>query len=126
MKKNISSLAILLVCLCVLLFPHTSAAYTFQISQETSPGLGDFDSNILWFVDTFTTDLTSSEFYSYADPIAVSYNGNENGGPLPGSNRTYEHRNQLKTPFNTHRLDLQNSLRIAAELSSVLSIISSL
>jgi len=38
-----------------------------RVSQETSPGAGNFDSNILGYVSALNTDGTAAEFYMYGD-----------------------------------------------------------
>jgi cysteine-rich repeat protein len=47
-----------------------------RVSQESSPGAGDFDSNILGFIEAFDGGgLTTAQYYSYNNPAAASYNG---------------------------------------------------
>jgi hypothetical protein len=49
------------------------------VSQESAPGAGDFDANILGFIDPFPTGLTAAGFYNYGGGgNPVSY-----GGALP-------------------------------------------
>jgi hypothetical protein len=58
-------------------------AMPIRVSQESAAGSGDFDSNVLGYIDPFATNLTAAGFYSFSSPINYSYNGNFNGGPLP-------------------------------------------
>ena len=52
-----------------------------RVSQESVAGVGDFDANVLGFIDPFITALTTVAFYQYGSPDAFSYNGDLNGGP---------------------------------------------
>ena len=54
---------------------------TYRVAQESSAGAGDFDANVLGFVDPFNTALTAAAFYQYHNPNLSSYNGELNGGP---------------------------------------------
>jgi hypothetical protein len=63
----------------------SSEAVQIRVSQESSAGAGDFDANILGFIDSFFTGLSTAEFYQYGTPNGASYNGELNGGPLPVS-----------------------------------------
>jgi|GEM_PF-4510503 len=59
--------------LFVLALAGTSAQAGFiEVSQESSPGAGDFLSNPLGFIQTFNSAGTAADFYDYAD---FSYNG---------------------------------------------------
>ena len=63
------------------------SAATIRVSQESSAGAGDFDSNILGFVNSFDGGgLTASAYYSYSSPDVSSYNGVSNGGPAALAN----------------------------------------
>jgi hypothetical protein len=46
-----------------------------EIAQETEPGAGDFDANILGFVQAFPTTISPIQFYSYGVPEGDSWNG---------------------------------------------------
>lgn len=59
-----------------------------QVSQESTPGAGDFDANVLGYIDPYVTSLPAVDFYQYNTPNAASYNGEHNGGPFPVSSRT--------------------------------------
>ena len=59
-----------------------------RVSQESSAGAGDFDANVLGFIDTYTTTLAIGGFYQYNSPDGASYNGDLNGGPAPLSSIT--------------------------------------
>jgi hypothetical protein len=60
-------------------------AVPIRVSQESSAGVGDFDANVLGFVNPFATPLTTADFYQYGNPNGASYNGELNGGPMPVS-----------------------------------------
>jgi hypothetical protein len=62
-----------------------SEAVQIRVSQESSAGAGDFDANILGFIDPFIIGLTTATFYQYGVPNGASYNGELNGGPNPVS-----------------------------------------
>ncbi|MFG0320221.1 MAG: hypothetical protein ACF8XB_23310, partial [Planctomycetota bacterium JB042] len=46
-----------------------------RVSQESSPGAGDFDANVLGYVELFPTASTVATQYSYDFPESDSYNG---------------------------------------------------
>ena len=48
-------------------------ALLIEVSQESSAGGGDFDSNILGQISTFDTSLSLSDFYSYSNPFNASF-----------------------------------------------------
>lgn len=59
-----------------LALPGTASALLIEVSQETSAGAGDHDSNILGFLDLFDdSGQTIAQHYSYSNPDAASYNG---------------------------------------------------
>jgi hypothetical protein len=80
-------LAIVLPFLFLISSGVISSAYAIpiRVSQESSAGAGDFDSNVLGFIDPFSTSLTTAAFYQYGTPNGASYNGELNGGPNPVS-----------------------------------------
>ena len=59
-----------------------------RVAQESAAGAGDFDANVLGFVNPFNTPLTHAGFYQYNVPNGASYNGELNGGPFPVSSLT--------------------------------------
>jgi hypothetical protein len=63
-------------------------ATLIRVSQESGAGAGDFDANVLGFVNPFVTPLTAAGFYQYGTPNRASYNGELNGGPTPISSLT--------------------------------------
>ncbi|MFQ5329686.1 MAG: hypothetical protein ACE5D4_06845 [Thermodesulfobacteriota bacterium] len=77
--KRIAILLVMAVMLCGLAV--SAEAVSIRVSQESSVGSGDFDANVLGFVNSFSTTLTTSAFYRYGTPDAFSYNGDLNGGP---------------------------------------------
>ena len=48
-----------------------------RVSQESAPGAGDFDNNILGYVDPYVTPLTTAGYYQYGTPNGASFNGPE-------------------------------------------------
>jgi hypothetical protein len=78
----------LVVLVAVAALTGLADAAPVQVSQESSPGAGDFDDNVLGYIDPYVTGLTAAEFYKYNTPHAASYNGELNGGPDPVSSLT--------------------------------------
>ena len=63
-------------------FVPAANAIQIRVSQETAAGLGNFDANILGFINPFdVSGLTPAQFYSYGNPDNASYNGQDHGGP---------------------------------------------
>lgn len=77
--------ALLLAGLVSLVGVPSVEALLVEVSQETSAGAGNFDSNVLGYIKPYTTSLTTTAFYQYGTPNAASYNGELNGGPAPVS-----------------------------------------
>jgi len=48
---------------------------TIRVSQESSPGAGDFDANVLGFIDPYLTGLSTAGYYQYGTPHYASFNG---------------------------------------------------
>ncbi|MHC4642535.1 MAG: DUF7901 domain-containing protein [Planctomycetota bacterium] len=48
-----------------------------RVSQESAPGAGDFDNNVLGYVDPYVTPLTTAGYYQYGTPNGASFNGPE-------------------------------------------------
>lgn len=46
-----------------------------RVSQESAPGVGDFDANVLGFVELLPASSSAATQYSYDFPEASSYNG---------------------------------------------------
>ena len=80
--------AVLLGLACAAGAVGSASAVTIRVSQESGAGAGDFDANVLGFVDPFSTALTIAGFYQYSVPNGASYNGELNGGPIPISSLT--------------------------------------
>jgi hypothetical protein len=60
-----------------MLLPYThSYAAVYRVAQESAPGVGDFDSNVLGSIAAFSTPLSAAEYYGY---------GNSGGTNLPNS-----------------------------------------
>lgn len=66
----------------------SAGATTIRVSQESASGAGDFDANVLGFIESYSTALSIAQFYQYNSPNAASYNGELNGGPTPISSAT--------------------------------------
>ncbi len=73
MKKR---LILALVVLAYLLAAAPAWAARIRVAQESRPGAGDFDQNILGYIDAYyEKDKTAGEFYSYEDVAEYSFNG---------------------------------------------------
>ncbi|NIP24717.1 MAG: hypothetical protein GWN67_29290 [Phycisphaerae bacterium] len=48
-----------------------------RVSQESAPGAGDFDNNILGYVDPYVDVNTTAQYYQYGTPYGASFNGPE-------------------------------------------------
>ncbi|RZN35678.1 MAG: hypothetical protein EF813_08410 [Methanosarcinales archaeon] len=59
---------------------------TIRISQESSPGAGDFDANVLGYVSPYATSLSTAGYYQYGTPYGASFNG---PAPPLTSNRSH-------------------------------------
>ena len=59
---------------------------TVRVSQESSPGAGDFDANILGYVSSYATNLSTAGYYQYGTPYGASFNG---PAPALTSNRSH-------------------------------------
>jgi hypothetical protein len=79
--KKLHVLSAVLLVVASLGLAAGAHAVPIRVSQESSAGAGDFDANVLGFIDPFATGLTTSQFYQYGNPFGASYNGNLNGGP---------------------------------------------
>jgi hypothetical protein len=73
MKYLISATSIL--CLAAV-SPALHGQTTVRVSQESAPGAGDFDANVLGSIQPFSLPAqTASTVYQYGSPIGASYNG---------------------------------------------------
>ncbi|MBD2742599.1 hypothetical protein [Coleofasciculus sp. FACHB-1120] len=54
--------------------PQAEAATMLKVAQESKPGLGDFDSNILGFIEAFGTIKTAANYYHYSKGYIASFN----------------------------------------------------
>ena len=59
---------------------------TVRVSQESSPGAGDFDANVLGYVSPYATSLSTVGYYQYGTPHAASFNG---PAPMLTSDRSH-------------------------------------
>jgi uncharacterized repeat protein (TIGR01451 family) len=66
--------------------PGLHLGRTIRISQESSPGLGDFDANVLGYVSPYATSLSTAGYYQYGTPYGASFNG---PAPPLTSNRSH-------------------------------------
>jgi len=55
-------------------FEAEAAAVRVRVSQESAPGAGDFDANVLGELDPFDASQGSAAFYSYSVPAPNSFN----------------------------------------------------
>lgn len=93
MKRNLMVFSGICAVFLFYLISYSHAA-VFYVAQESSAGAGDFDSNILGQIESFTASpasLTVAEFYDWYDDAGGgatggSYNGHKHGGPDPLSN----------------------------------------
>jgi hypothetical protein len=69
-KLTTATLTLLLFNCLFINFAQAGTMY--RISQESAPGLGDFDDNILGFIDPFRTSQTAFSYYRY---FGGSFNG---------------------------------------------------
>ena len=69
------------------LFPPEAGAARIRVAQESRPGAGDFDKNVLGFIDAyFEKEKAASDFYSYEEIAQYSF-----GGPHPRLRRDTSH-----------------------------------
>ncbi|MEA1907331.1 MAG: GEVED domain-containing protein [Euryarchaeota archaeon] len=66
--------------------PGLHLGRTIRISQESAPGLGDFDANVLGYVSPYVTTNTTAGYYQYGTPYGASFNG---PAPPLTSNRSH-------------------------------------
>jgi hypothetical protein len=78
----------LVVLVTVAALTGLADAAPVQVSQESNPGAGDFDANVLGYIEPYVSGLTAAGFYQYGVPNGASYNGELNGGPNPVSSLT--------------------------------------
>lgn len=58
------------------LSPSSTQSYQrFSVAQESQIGLGDFDDNVLGFIDAIQTTQTTAEYYAYHQGYVASFNG---------------------------------------------------
>ncbi len=80
-KYSIYTIAGIVTVLGSMCVTSLFAGPIYQVSQESSAGAGDFNQNVLGFVNPFNTGLSAAAFYQYSNPNGASYNGELNGGP---------------------------------------------
>ena len=81
-------LKILTAAAALVMFAVSAQSAQIRVSQETSAGAGDFDSNIVGYIDAIVHASTIADFYAYGAPNAASYNSDSaHGGPadVPGN-----------------------------------------
>ncbi|MBT5368781.1 MAG: hypothetical protein HOL05_12130, partial [Nitrospinaceae bacterium] len=75
MKKS-DSLIIIFLTTIVLGFAGPAWAARIRVAQESAPGRGDFDANILGYIDPYPErEKAAAEFYSYEALSHYSFNG---------------------------------------------------
>lgn len=66
----------ILLILAVILQAAPAAAVRIRVAQESRPGLGDFDANVLGHIDAYyEKEKAASDFYSYQAVSRYSFNG---------------------------------------------------
>ena len=73
MQKTVRAIALASLLVGAIAGPANAAR--IRVSQESAPGRGDFDSVNSFFIDLFATTGTTTDFYSYGQGAASSYNG---------------------------------------------------
>jgi hypothetical protein len=66
------------VCLSLLLalmLTSWASAQTIRVSQESSPGAGDFNANVLGYIEPYTTSGTAAQYFAYGIGFGASFNG---------------------------------------------------
>ena len=67
----------------------TAQSALIRVSQESAVGVGDFDTNVLGFIDSFVTTSSIVDFYGYGVGNVPSYQGGApNEGPAAMSSTT--------------------------------------
>ncbi|MEE9274279.1 MAG: hypothetical protein V3V62_03100 [bacterium] len=68
--------ALLALAAALLAFASPAGAARIRVSQESRPGRGDFDRNVLGFIDAmWGRGMTAARFYAYTEVAEYSYNG---------------------------------------------------
>lgn len=65
----------LIVCMAVSLIGGGAATAAVTVMQESSFGVGDFESNVLGTIDPYVTGGTVQAYYQYGSPYGASFNG---------------------------------------------------
>ena len=58
----------------MILVPFVANADQIRVSQESAASVGDFDANVLGFIDVFDSVLSASDYYGYNTTFAASFN----------------------------------------------------
>ena len=89
MQKSKHPVSQFVIAILLVGISFTAQSAQIRVSQESVAGAGDFDANVLGFIDSFdATSMTIANFYQYGTPNGASYNGELNGGPIPLSSTT--------------------------------------
>ncbi|MFC1491376.1 hypothetical protein ACFLQ0_02165 [Nitrospinota bacterium] len=76
MKKAVCLISVLLAAALLAPLAPEAGAARIRVAQESRPGAGDFDKNILGFIDAyFEKEKAASEVYSYEEVARYSFNG---------------------------------------------------
>jgi hypothetical protein len=90
MKIHARSIPLFLAAALIALSPlcaRGASAARIRVAQESRPGLGDFDKNVLGFIDAyFEKEKAASDFYSYEEIAQYSF-----GGPHPRLRKDTSH-----------------------------------
>lgn len=73
--KKLLALAALMLAVPAFNQQAVSAATIVRISQESAPGVGDFDRNPFTLLEAYSTSKTAAEFYQYNIGYGASFNG---------------------------------------------------
>ena len=77
---------LLVVCMAVSLVAGGVATAAVTVMQESAPGVGDFEANVLGTIDPYGTASTLVGYYQYGVGFGASFNG---PAPLLTSNRSH-------------------------------------
>lgn len=72
--KQLLTLAALMLAVPIFI-QSAEAATIIRVSQESKPGVGDFESNPLGFIEAFSTPKTTAAYYAYNAGFNLSFNG---------------------------------------------------
>ncbi len=62
-----------LIFTAFLLIPFAANAALIRVSQESGVGVGDFDANVLGYIESFSSALTAAQYYGYNTNFYASF-----------------------------------------------------